>query len=109
MGWGEVIAELLPVILTSAGMTGGLFSAVLTLALNKAKRDAEKKRAERLKLELLRLEGEERLSELMFALLRHSRNDEHASELCDAERAYTEYLEKSRHLKNEIISEYTAR
>ncbi len=109
MGWGEVIAELLPVILTSAGVTGGVFSAFLTLALNKAKRDAEKKREERLKLELLRLEGEERLSKLMFALLHHSRSRESSQELLDAERAYTEYLEKSQHLKNEIISEYTSR
>ncbi len=107
MGWSEVISELLPVILTSAGVTGGVFSAVISLAVNKAKRDAAKKREERLKLELLRLEGEERLSKLMFALLR-SRSFENDEELLKAERAYTEYLEKSQHLKNEIITEYTS-
>ena len=107
MGWGEVISELLPVILASAGITGGVFSTLITLAFNKVRRDAEKKREERLKLELLRLEGEERLSRLMFALLR-SRPIEHDPELKEAERAYTEYLEKSNLLKYELISEYTS-
>ena len=107
----KLIAELAMLIYTaiyaSAGVTGGVFSGLITLAFNKAKRDAEKKREERLKLELLRLEGEERLSRLMFALLR-SRPADNDTELKEAERAYTEYLEKSNLLKYEIISEYTA-
>ncbi|MBQ8896014.1 MAG: hypothetical protein IJY88_04400 [Clostridia bacterium] len=105
----ELICELLPVILASAGLSGGVFTGLLRLALNKAKRDADKKREERLKLELLRLEGEERQSKLFFALLRHLRTGDGEQELAEAEHAYTQYIEKSLKLKNEIISEYTSR
>lgn len=103
----ELIGELLPIILSSAGLTGGIFSAILTVAIKKAKKDAERKREERLKLEILRLEGEQRLSALIFALLRSTRGNGSVKELEDAERAYTEYLENSSRLKNEIIGVYT--
>lgn len=104
----ELLAELLPVILSSAGLTGSLFAAVTVYAIKKAKKDAELKREERLKLEILRLEGEEKLSALIFALIRtlHGNGDE--KELNDTVRAYTEHINKSNELKNLIITNHTA-
>ncbi len=99
--------EMLTVILSSAGLTGSLFAAIIRIAIKKAKDDAERKREERLRLEILRLEGEEKLSSLIFALLRHSRGSGSEKELDDAEKAYLEHLENSNRLKNEIIGLHT--
>ena len=57
----------------------------------------------------MRLEGEEKLSALLFALIRHSRFGGNEGELAAAEEAYREYLESNRRLKNEIIGSYTAK
>lgn len=102
-----LLGELLPLILSSAGVTGSVFAAIMTAVFKKVRSDAEQRRAERLRLEIMRLEGEERLSALLFAMLRRSRGMGTDSELAEAERAYNEYLKKSRMLKNEIIGEYT--
>ena len=100
--------QIVTAILSSAGLTGGIFAAIVTMAVNRAKNDAEQKRRERLKLEILRLEGEERLSTLLFAMLRNSREGGCEKELLEAEKAYTEYLENSKRLKNEIIGAHTS-
>lgn len=102
------VSELLPVILSSAGLTGGVISAFVIFAVKKAKQDAEKKREERLRLEILRLEGEEKLSALLFALIRHIRTHEDTRELDEAEKAYTEHLDNCSKLKNEIIGNHTS-
>lgn len=99
----ELLSELAPVILSSAGLTGGIFSAIIVFAVKKAKNDAEIKRKERLRLEILRLEGEEKLSALLFALIRHTRTRADTYELDEAEKAYSEYLDSCSKLKNEII------
>lgn len=99
--------ELLTVVLSSAGLTGSLIAGITKIAIKKAKDDAERKREERLRLEILRLEGEEKMSALIFALLRHSRGNGNDKELDDAEKAYNEYLENSNRLKNEIIGLHT--
>lgn len=104
----EILGEVLPIVFSSVGLTGSLFAVIITVAVKKAKRDAEQKRAERLRLEILRLEGEEKMSALLFAMLRHSRGSENERELEDAEEAYIEHLENSSKLKNEIIGLYTA-
>jgi len=80
---------------------------VISLAVKKAKKDADIKREERLRLEILRLEGEERMTKLLFALLSHTRGQANERELDEAERAYSEYLENSQKLKNEIIGNIT--
>lgn len=98
-----MIDEIITAILSSAGLTGSIFAAIFTVAIKKAKKDAECKREERLRLEILRLEGEERLSTLLFAILRDLRGSGSERELQEAEKSYIEYLEKSRKLKNEII------
>ena len=103
----EAIGELLPIILSSAGITGSLFAAITAIALKKAKNDAETKRKERLRLEIMRLEGDEKMSALLFAMLRHTRGVENERELDEAEKAYTEYLDNCSKLKNEIISNHT--
>lgn len=101
------LSEALPIILSSATISGSVFACVLTVAIKKAKRDAEQKRKERLRLEILRLEGEEKLSNLLFALLRTYRGNSSIGELESAINDYTAYLENSRKLKNEIIGIYT--
>ncbi len=98
-----MLDEIITVIFSSAGLTGSVFAAIMVSAMKKAKKDAEKKREERLRLEILRLEGEERLSALLFAIIRYSKGSCGIHELDDAEKAYNEYLEKSNKVKNEII------
>ncbi len=104
----ELLAELLPIILSSAGVTGSLFAAITVYAIKKAKKDAEQKREERLKLEILRLEGDEKLSSLIFALIRTLNGNGDSHELDEAIRAYTEHINKSNALKNLIITNHTA-
>lgn len=96
------------IVLSSAGLTGSLFAAIMKFAVKKAKEDAEQKREERLKLEILRLEGEEKMSALLFAMLRFARGSGCQKELDDAEKAYIEHLENSNRLKNEIIGMHTS-
>lgn len=105
----EVISELIPLIISSAGISGTVFAAIFGFLLKRAKGDAERKRHERLQLEIMRLDGEEKLSALLFALIRHSRFGGNECELAAAEEAYREYLESNRRLKNEIIGSYTAK
>lgn len=100
--------ELVTAVLSSAGLTGSLFSVITAAAVKKAKNDADKKREERLRLEILRLEGEEKLSTLIFAIIRNLRCSGSETELQEAEKAYSEYLEKSNQLKNEIIGSHTS-
>lgn len=105
----EAVSEIIPLIVSSAGISGTVFAAIFGFLLKRAKSDAEKKQHERLQLEVMRLEGEEKLSALLFALIRHSRFGGNESELAAAEEAYREYLESNRRLKNEIIGSYTAK
>lgn len=60
-----------------------------------------------MRLEILRLEGEEKLSALIFALIRYARTGNGERELELAENAYYEYLEAAKSLKNRIIGSYT--
>ena len=102
-----MIEQILTLVLPSAGLTGGIFAIVLAAAISRAKKDAEVKRAERLRLEILRLEGEERTSELLFAMLRLVRGIGSEAELNQVEKAYIEYLDDCKNLKNEIIGTHT--
>ena len=109
MSWFDILSESIPLVLSTATVSGGVFAAIVGIAVNKAKKDAEKKREERLKLEILRLEGEEKLSALLFSLLRHLRGNGSDKELENAIRDYTKHLETSKKLKNEIIGIYIER
>ncbi|MBO4277489.1 MAG: hypothetical protein J5925_03715 [Clostridia bacterium] len=107
--WYEAAGEFLTLALSSAGAAGSLLACVFAWMLKKAKRDADRHREERLKLDMLRLEGEEKLSELVYAMVRQVRGAGSARELDEAEAAYSEYLESARRMKNEILSYYTAK
>ncbi|MBR0231079.1 MAG: hypothetical protein IJQ53_02495 [Clostridia bacterium] len=107
--WYEAAGELITLALSSAGAAGTLLACVFAWMLKKARRDAERHREERLKLDIIRLEGEEKLSELVYAMVRQVRGTGTARELDDAEEAYSEYLESARRMKNEILSYYTAK
>lgn len=102
-----MIEQILTLVLPSAGLTGGIFAIVLAAAIKRAKKDADLKRRERLRLEILRLEGEERIHELLIAMLRLVRGSGSETELNLAEKAYIEYLENCKTLKNEIIGTHT--
>lgn len=97
--------ELLVMLLSSSGVLGAGLTAVLGVMLKKARRDAEQKRAERIAVELQRLEGEERLSAVVLALVRAK--GENTDELQDALDDYERYLEKRRELRDKIIGNYT--
>ena len=101
------VYELLAVFLTSTGVLGAAVSAVLACMLRRAKKDAEAKRAERIAMELQRLEGEERLSEVVLALAHVCTSKDTALE--NALRAYGKYLEQSRAFRNGIISSHTVK
>lgn len=104
---GTEIYELLAVFLSSTGVAGAALSAVLAAMLRRARKDAEKKREERISIELQRLEGEERLSEVVLALVHVCGKDD--PQLKDALRSYSKYLEQRRTLRNEILSSYTVK
>lgn len=101
------VYELLAVFLSSTGVLGAMVSAVLACMLRRAKKDADAKRAERIALELQRLEGEERLSEVVLALAHVCTAKD--STLENALRAYSRYLEESRAFRNGIISNHTVK
>ena len=102
-----MIEQILTLVLPSAGLTGSIFAIILAAAIKRAKKDAEIKRAERLRLEILRLEGEERIHQLLLAMLRLVRGMGSDEELNKAEKDYMEYLENCKTLKNEIIGTHT--
>ena len=99
--------ELLAVFVSSTGVVGAAFSAVLACMLRRARKDAEQKRKERISMELSRLEGEECLSGVVMALVHVCGKDD--PELKQALRAYSAYLDRRRTFRNEIISSYTVK
>ena len=56
----ESLAEALMAFLSAGGFVSVFVCSFLKRALNKAREDAERRKAERNKQELLRLEGEEK-------------------------------------------------
>ena len=107
--WYEAAGEFITLALSSAGAAGTLLACVFAWLLKKARREAERHREERLRLDIMRLEGEEKLSELVYAMVRQVRGAGSARELDEAEAAYSEYLENARRMRNEILSYYTAK
>ena len=103
---GATVYELLAVFLSSTGLLGIGVSAVLACLLRRAGKDAERKHAERIKLELQRLEGEERLSEVVLALAKRVPGDQSLNE---ALRGYSDYLARTRHARDEMLSRYTVK
>lgn len=101
------VYELLAVFFTSTGVLGAAVSAVLACMLRRARKDAEAKRSERIAMELQRLEGEERLSEVVLALAHLCTSKDPTLET--ALRAYSRYLEESRAFRNGIISSHTVK
>ncbi len=100
--------ELLTALLTSAGLLGGTVGTVLAVMLKQVRRDAEKKHAERIAMELKRQEGEERLSRVVLALTRLC-GDLHDAELTQALKEYNRYLDERRILRDKIVSGYTVK
>ena len=105
----EILYELLIVGFSSAGLLGMMIAALLSVVLKKTKAVAEKRRRERILLELQRLEGEEKLSRLILLLLKFSKGLCEMDELDEAEKGYIVYLEKNSERKNEMLSEYIVR
>ena len=62
------LLDLFGVIAASTGLLGAAVSGVLAFLLHRAAGDAERKHAERIRLELERLEGEELQSAVLLAL-----------------------------------------
>ena len=100
------ICEIAAVILSSAGLIGTIIAGILSVVLRQTKAVAEKRREERMQLELQRLDGEEKLSQLILLLIKFSKGLCEMEELDNAERNYITYLEKTRASKNEILTEH---
>ncbi|PKM60998.1 MAG: hypothetical protein CVU97_07485 [Firmicutes bacterium HGW-Firmicutes-21] len=105
----EIIYKLLIISFSSAGIVGTLIAGLLGIVFRQTKTVAEKRRKERVLLELQRLEGEEKLSRLILLLIKFSKGLCEMDELDDAEKGYIVYLEKNRDRKNEILTEHTVK
>lgn len=123
----ESAYELIAVFVSSTGVLGLGVSAVLAFLLRRAKSDAEQKHAERIQLELQRLEGEEKLSAVVnalasVALAKHvpgekaydgtydAASDDALDTALDAAlRDYREYLTLTRRARDEMLSRYTVK
>lgn len=101
-----MVYELLAVFLSSTGLLGIGVSAVLACLLRRARSDAEQKHAERIQLELQRLEGEEKLSAVVLALARRASDQSGDQSLDDALLAYSDYLLRTRRARDEMLSRY---
>ncbi len=94
--------------LSAGGFVSVFVCSFLKRALDKARNDAERRKQERNKQELLRLEGEERIASLVLTLARYTRGKCDENELEKAEKEYTCYMEKASELKRRIITETLA-
>lgn len=105
----DSVSEFVALLISSAGLSGTLLGIVFTFLLKRAHSEAEKKREERLLLEIQRLEGEELMSNLLFALVRFARGLCDECDLEEAEQQYSRYIQNSRTVKNRILGSYTAK
>lgn len=101
----ESLAEALMAFLSAGGFVSVFVCSLLKRALNKAREDAERRKAERNKQELLRLKGEEKIASLVLILARYSRGKCEEEELEKAEKDYLAYTEKAKAEKRRIISD----
>lgn len=101
----ESLAEALMAFLSAGGFVSVFVCSLLKRALNKAREDAERRKTERNKQELLRLEGEEKIASLVLILARYSRGKCEEEELEKAENDYLAYTEKAKAEKRRIISD----
>ncbi|MBO7161514.1 MAG: hypothetical protein J6W15_01755 [Clostridia bacterium] len=101
----ESLAEALMAFLSAGGFVSVFVCSFLKRALNKAREDAERRKAERNKQELLRLEGEEKIASLVLILARYTRGKCEENELEKAEEDYLAYTEKAKAEKRRIISD----
>ncbi len=101
----ESLAEALMAFLSAGGFVSVFVCSLLKRALNKAREDAERRKTERNKQELLRLEGEEKIASLVLILARYTRGKCEEEELEKAEEDYLAYTEKAKAEKRRIISD----
>lgn len=101
----ESLAEALMAFLSAGGFVSVFVCSLLKKALNKAREDAERRKTERNKQELLRLEGEEKIASLVLILARYTRGKCEEEELEKAEEDYLAYTEKAKAEKRRIISD----
>ena len=101
----ESLAEALMAFLSAGGFVSVFVCSFLKRALNKAREDAERRKAERNKQELLRLEGEEKIASLVLILARYTRGKCEENELEKEEEDYLAYTEKAKAEKRRIISD----
>ena len=101
----ESLAEALMAFLSAGGFVSVFVCSFLKRALNKAREDAERRKAERNKQELLRLEGEEKIASLVLILARYTRGKCEENELEKAEEDYLAYTERAKAEKRRIISD----
>lgn len=101
------LTELLITLFSSAGLAGALFALLLEHVLKRAKADAERRRKERISLEILRCEGEEVTGNLLMTLVSFGRGLCGETELNRATEEYERFLEKSRALKNSLLTGHT--
>lgn len=107
------LLDLFGVIAASTGLLGATVSGVLAFLLHRAAGDAERKHAERIRLELERLEGEELQSAVLLALAdrvtAYMPGAPDSDALTQALRAYSDHLAETRHTRNELLSRYTVK
>ncbi len=101
----ESLVEAAAAFLSAGGFVSVFVCFLLRRALEKARKDAERRKEERNRQELLRMEGEERIAALVLTLARFSRGKCSESELEAAEKDYALYTKKANELRRQIITE----
>ncbi len=101
----DSLIEAAAAFLSAGGFVSVFVCSLLKRALDKARKDAERRKDERNRQELLRMEGEERIAALVLTLARFSRGKCEEKELETAEKEYAEYTKKANELRRQIITE----
>lgn len=101
----ESIVECAAAVLSAGGIVSMFICTLMMKALSKARDEATRRKDERNRYELLRMEGEERIASLLLAVSRYTRGRCGESELDEAEKAYLEHIKKSNEIRMRILSD----
>lgn len=99
----EYIIEAIVIAASSSGIFGAIIASLLSKAFKNAKEDADLRRDERYKSELLRSEYEELSAELLLTLVKYQHGSMTEEALNDAETRFTDYMGKRKRANTERL------
>ena len=102
-----MLEEILMLVFSSAGVMGSVAAILMATTVRDYRKDLNERRKERIILQQLQSEGEERLAMLVLALVKFSKGEGRIKDVEDAEAQYKEYNERSRDNTRKMISVHT--